>query len=67
MFCPRGYQSAWADDKAVCPPYDYLKNKLAMLFNRTPKKHFAFFLPLVLVKPTGAKRYSAQDILLLLH
>ena len=21
LLCPRGYQTAWADDKPVCPPY----------------------------------------------
>jgi hypothetical protein len=30
FLCPRGYQSAWADDKAVCPPYDYFENKFIL-------------------------------------
>jgi len=29
--CPRGYQSAWADDKAACPRYDYLENKFTLI------------------------------------
>ena len=31
FLCPRGYQSAWADDIAVCPPYDYFENKFTLL------------------------------------
>ena len=31
FLCPRGYQSAWADDKAVCPPYNYFENKFTLV------------------------------------
>jgi len=30
FLCPRGHQPAWADDRAVCPPYDYLENKFTL-------------------------------------
>ena len=26
--CPRGLQTAWADDKTVCPPYDFSRTNL---------------------------------------
>ena len=31
FLCPRGYQSAWADDKTVCPPYNYFENKFTLI------------------------------------
>jgi hypothetical protein len=30
FLCPRGLQTAWADDKAVCPPYDFVENKFTL-------------------------------------
>jgi len=31
QLCPRGLQTAWADDKAVYPPYHFFENKFALL------------------------------------
>ena len=31
LWCPRGVQTAWADDNAVCPPYDFIENKFILL------------------------------------
>ena len=28
LLCPRGYQTAWADDKPVCPPYTILREQI---------------------------------------
>src|SRR3989304_8998756 len=28
LLCPRGYQTAWADDKPVCPPYAILREQI---------------------------------------
>jgi len=28
LLCPRGYHTAWADDKPVCPPYAILRKQI---------------------------------------
>ena len=42
--CPRGYQSAWADDIAVCPPYDYFENKFTLSLQVTALTPARYFL-----------------------
>jgi len=30
LLCPRGFQTAWADDNTVCPPYNFVENKFTL-------------------------------------